>query len=149
MPPGMEPLGVLAVNLVKQLHTTGCGIACVAMLTNKTYNLIDQQAVDEKFFKPTGKRYTTSRQLSLLAAKHNINIDSRRKAFKGFDRLPDRAILSVKMAGSVRNWHWIVFYRLEDSIFLLDPEQEAILASPADLKRVSRICTHYLGVEAL
>lgn len=106
------------VRLLSQ-SPTGCGISCIAMVANK-----NRKEVTDLYYKirnksrPQNTHCTNFVELQKLAIECGISL-SRKKKFKSWDSLPDRAILSINYHGP-RRWHWVVFVRTSRSEYILD-----------------------------
>ncbi|MES2580680.1 MAG: cysteine peptidase family C39 domain-containing protein [Pseudomonadota bacterium] len=106
---------------IKQEHNTGCGIACVAMLSEMTYSKAMQKA-RKKFSWESTKRsfYTDSSQLKELLDELKVNTD-RYRLVRNWSSLPDTAIIAINYREKSNNWHWVVFKRENDIEYVLDP----------------------------
>ena len=118
------------MELIEQEHNTSCGIACVAMLTDRKYHYVKNLAEKNEchFQTPKNTLYTSSAHLirlfNLSKKTKKISItSSRRKKFKSVEELPDRAILSLPIAKEPKKWHWVVFERSGGGkVCLYDPK---------------------------
>ncbi len=109
------------MKCIKQEHNTGCGIACVAMLSETTYSQAMQKA-SKKFSWESKKRsfYTDASQLKALLDELKINT-GRYRLLRKWSSLPNTAIIAINYREKTNNWHWVV-YRKEDNIeYVLDP----------------------------
>ena len=80
---------------VIQEDTTGCGLACIAMLSGRKYKDVRQVALNEFEFDDGGAFYTGTRDLVNLGQCFSLKIGNRRRKFKSFDLLPNKAILAI------------------------------------------------------
>ena len=119
------------IRLVKQEHVYGCGLACVAMVSNATYKSVRFE-YDEIFGEPEWvfskkhKRHcldygTSAKDLATLLKVYGVNSSNKLLNFKGWDGLTDVAILSAyhKSVNDAVNWHWVVYDRNQNAV--LDP----------------------------
>ena len=109
---------------ILQGDSTGCGLACIAMLADCSYKKVKKKAVQKLNFSNKRKLYTGTRHLKILGKCFGINIaGSRRRPFKNWDALPDTAIISINPNLNHTSWHWVVFSRTNGASFVLDPKQ--------------------------
>lgn len=131
-----------------QKDRSGCGIACVAMITNKTYESVRDVAIEKGFRrkehirmvkKQGGKEplFTSTNDLRKLAEYFGVVINcKKRKKFKSWEDLPNTAIMAVKWNKKKDLWHWVVFKRLKNGKqYIVDPRK---LASKVKYTRLSK-----------
>jgi len=108
------------MELVIQKHSSGCGIACVAMITSIAYETI----VDNyRTHFPNDKSFRTDLgDIMKLLKMHGVSLGHRKK-FKNWNAVPDFALMytKYKKEGGVLRWHWIVFKREGGKETVYDP----------------------------
>lgn len=96
---------------VVQLDKTGCGIGCLAILTNKTYHIVKREICCElKMFCIYDKFFgTTYKKMYQLLRFYKKNFKFKRK-FKNWVQLNGKvAILEINKNKKTKNWHWVVY----------------------------------------
>lgn len=119
---------------IVQKDRSGCGIACIAMVTGKSYKDVKNLALEKnyrkrehiKMVKASGgdePMFTSTGDLINLAQEFEVTIEcKRRKKFKLWEDLPDTAILAVNWKKKKNLWHWVVFKRLKSGKqYIVDP----------------------------
>lgn len=110
------------MNRIRQEHKTGCGIACVAMVTdNATYSKVIKIA--RKLFDWNDSQrtfYTSSAQLQKLLLSFKGQTKKSR-AVRKWSSLPETAIVGINHNEKSNTWHWVVFRREADTEYVLDP----------------------------
>ena len=110
---------------VVQLERTGCGIACAATIAGVSYTRaktlaarIGISAADERLWSGTAQVRRLLRQFGLRCGRGE-------EAFRGWNALPDLALLSTKwhLERGRPFWHWVVFVRDAHGPRVLDPKQ--------------------------
>jgi ABC-type bacteriocin/lantibiotic exporter with double-glycine peptidase domain len=80
----------------KQSDTTGCGLACIAILANRPYSAVREVSIAALGFDPDAEFYTSTGQLKELGSHFGIQISAKRRhQFKGWVHLPNSAILAI------------------------------------------------------
>jgi len=108
---------------IRQRDSTGCGLACIAMVAGINYEDVRAIAVSKLGWDETGDFYTGTRDLRDLAGYFGIAVGKRRRSFKSFNALPDTAILANNYKEQTDTWHWVVFHRIEGKPVIYDPNQ--------------------------
>jgi ABC-type bacteriocin/lantibiotic exporter with double-glycine peptidase domain len=97
----------------------GCGIACVAMVANRTYEsarrLFTQVAID----RVEEERGTS--QKHLIRALKRAGKSARKVRFCGWRRITNVAIVPVNRSADSLWWHWVVFRGDRRRQYALDP----------------------------
>lgn len=109
---------------IRQEHRTGCGIACIAMLSGATY--AEVMSVAAKVFDWSESQrtfYTSSSQLQSLLLEMNISARKGRSIRK-WSSMPDTAIVGINHNEKNNSWHWVVFRRETDREYVLDPQSK-------------------------
>lgn len=91
---------------IKQLDDTGCGLACVAMITGKTYNQIKQKAIQTNSLAQKGEYFTKPKHLRSLLKEFGISTGNAH-AHKHWESLPSLAIIGINF--NSYSWHWVVY----------------------------------------
>ena len=117
------------MRLVRQPEkSTLCGIACVAMIAEKSLTIVIQKATD--LFKWDPKTVKTNSRTSRndifrLLAKYGF---SRRNTFKNFsswDNIEGLNLVAVRYNSKTGNWHWITAKRNRTTLKIYDPQKES------------------------
>lgn len=108
---------------VIQQDPTGCGIACVATLARITYKQAKGTATKIGISHDDHKLWSETDYVRKLLAQYKIKISTRQGSFKGWDKLPDCALLAIKwhVEDGASYWHWTVFVRERKESYVLDP----------------------------
>ena len=123
---------------IKQGDTTGCGLACIAILAGHSYQTVKKKAIEKLNFTNNGEFYTTTRHLKALGLIFNVTIiGHRRRKFKGWDELPDMAIVSINPNHKNTSWHWVVFCKSHDASFVFDPKKSTKSNKRTDFGRMN------------
>lgn len=110
----------MKVQHVYQHDETGCGIACVAMLTNQSYYEVKDQLIKRGFFKKHFDFGTTFQELTNILASFNFRPMQKRK-FKKWTNIPAKVAIVSTNYDKSGGWHWVVFVRDLDGYFIYDP----------------------------
>jgi len=125
----------MKLRRLKQRDKTGCGLACVAMVTGKKYGEIKKQAIELGVVEPKGPFGTFSRDIRLLLKKNQRKAMGGRKA-KHWDNLPDLAIAGINYSEAAGEWHWVVFVRTASDAYVLDPWHKTKASRRRDFGRM-------------
>ena len=113
------------MNPVIQEETTGCGIACVAVLAKTSYqeakNLAESlgiRATDQELWSDTNYVRT-------LLDSFNIVADEKERDFLSWEKLPNLALPAIKhrITNGKTSWHWVVFWRSPSGPVVLDSKK--------------------------
>ena len=119
---------------IEQEDSTGCGLACIAMLAGTTYKKVKRKAIDKSEIPKEGPFYTDTPNLYRLGQVFGLKIGQRcvclndkrirvRKETKARRVPPDKAILAINRRQNDNTWHWVVYRRAQDGEYFLDPRQ--------------------------
>jgi ABC-type bacteriocin/lantibiotic exporter with double-glycine peptidase domain len=117
---------------IKQEDTTGCGLACIAMLSGKKYKVVRKKAVDLGIQQENKRTfYTSANELKKLGEQFGVSIKNSRKnpweeygfPWKDWVHLPNKAIIAINY-NKKKKWHWVLFVREKCSAFVLDPKKK-------------------------
>lgn len=113
------------MNPVVQEDRTGCGIACVAMVTNRRYSVVKRAAERLGIFVGDSKLWSDPQPVRTLLAHFGVSAERKERAFASWDRLPARALLAIKWQRGKTGpaWHWVVFVREPGGGCVLDPKR--------------------------
>jgi ABC-type bacteriocin/lantibiotic exporter with double-glycine peptidase domain len=111
------------MNVVVQEESSGCGLACVAMIAGRTYSEVKQLANRIGIFAEDIKLYSDTSYVRRLLDEYDIQCSKDEKPFTSWQALPERALLAIKYR--IENghplWHWVVFVREESDSVVLAP----------------------------
>jgi len=110
------------MKFIRQEDRTGCGIACVAMLSGATYAEVKRVAaivlgwgVSQRTF------YTSTSQLQYLLLEMNVS-SLRGRSIHKWSSMPDAAIAGINYNDKRGAWHWVVFCREDGREYVMDPQ---------------------------
>jgi len=92
----------MKLRRLTQPSATGCGLACVAMVTGKKHGEIKKQAIELKLFAPDGPFRAFSRDIQLLLKTNDLQSLRGRKV-KSWTKLPDLAFAGVNPRTNIMN----------------------------------------------
>jgi ABC-type bacteriocin/lantibiotic exporter with double-glycine peptidase domain len=104
---------------VEQKDDTGCGIACVAMITGKTYRQA-KRFFQERVFLPTERKPHT-RHYQLRRALEKLGISTEKRLFRKWRSIENLSIVPISRRADT-GWHWVVFVPNGVRPYILDPE---------------------------
>lgn len=119
-----------------QEDSTGCGLACIAMLANKTYKTV-RKVAERLEIKNQDKFYTGTKDLRELSQYFGIDIGFKRVKFNSYKSLPNIAILAINYREKSENWHWVVYYRTDNDEYVLDPKKTIKTDRRKDFSRIT------------
>lgn len=107
---------------VVQEEVTGCGIASVANIAGKTYQEMKAIANDMGIYADDKSLWSDTHYVRELLSHEGFKTSDNEIAFESWDKLPDRALLSIKhhQEEGINFWHWVVFKRIEGQPFVID-----------------------------
>lgn len=110
---------------IRQEHRTGCGIACVAMLSGCTYSKVMHMAIKVLRWEESQRSfYTSSADLLTLLGAMGIKAEKGR-AIRKWASIPDTAIVGINHNKNSNTWHWVVFHRnVAHAEHVLDPQSK-------------------------
>ena len=106
-----------------QEDSSGCGLACIAMLAKTSYKNVKKIALKKLEFSPSGPFYTDTNDLRKLAKHFGIELGQKRVPVKCLDRLPKLAILAINYQKRKNTWHWVLYVKEENDKFVYDPKK--------------------------
>ncbi|GAA5172399.1 cysteine peptidase family C39 domain-containing protein [Viridibacterium curvum] len=107
---------------VIQEDSTGCGLACIAMMVGTRYKTIKKQAHELLHDWPSGPRsfYTEPTHLKTLLKAHSIEYGHYRRTSNWRQIKAELAIAAINLQKN-GNWHWVVFKQQANDAYILDP----------------------------
>ena len=110
---------------VVQLERTGCGIASVAALAGVSYRQAQRTANRLGIFATDSRLWSETQPVRRLLQQYRLRGSSKEMPFASWSALPDLALLAVKWhrEGSRAFWHWVVFVREQDGVYVLDSQR--------------------------
>lgn len=109
------------IKLVKQEDCTGCGIACLAMVTNRTYeetkiNIFETLKWSDR------KRvfYTKAKDLYNYLMRNNYDVELKKS--KNWDEIQGLSIVGVNRESGY--FHWIVVVKNDEFFYIVDPDKK-------------------------
>lgn len=107
---------------VVQEEVTGCGIASVANIAGKTCQEMKAIANDMGIYADDKSLWSDTHYVRELLSHEGFKTSDNEIAFESWDKLPDRALLSIKLhqEEGINFWHWVVFKRIEGQPFVID-----------------------------
>lgn len=111
------------IQTVVQQHESGCGLACVAMLTGNSYAAVRQRAAQLGIVATDERLWSQTDYVRRLLADYGVSLDSAERPFACWEHLPDLALLAIKyrLVEGQPLWHWVVFCRRNGQPLVLDP----------------------------
>lgn len=108
------------------------------MLADRSYREVREIAVSELEYDPEGEFYTKTGDLRRLANEVGVEISAkRRRPFKEWGSLPDRAIVAINYKRKTDTWHWVVFVRKNGKAVVLDPKRKVKTTRRTDFGRMN------------
>jgi len=103
---------------VQQEDENGCGIACVAMVTGKTYPQAKRFFVEHVFL-PTDRKPHT-RHYQVRRALRKLRIATEKRVFRTWRSIESISIVPINRRQD-SGWHWVVFVPNGVHPYILDP----------------------------
>jgi ABC-type bacteriocin/lantibiotic exporter with double-glycine peptidase domain len=110
-------MGIMIMR-VQQEEENGCGIACVAMVTGKTYPQAKRFFVEHVFL-PTDRKPHT-RHYQLRRAFQKLTIATEKMRFHSWRSIENLSIVPINRRQD-GGWHWVVFVPNGGRSYILDP----------------------------
>jgi ABC-type bacteriocin/lantibiotic exporter with double-glycine peptidase domain len=101
-----------------QEDDAGCGIACVAMVTGKTYRQAKRFFL-ERIFLPTDRKPHT-RHYQLRRALRKLGIATEKRLFRKWRSIETLSVVPINRRSDT-GWHWVVFVPNGARPYILDP----------------------------
>jgi ABC-type bacteriocin/lantibiotic exporter with double-glycine peptidase domain len=128
---------------IMQDNNTGCGLACIAMLTGNSYEDVRDKIIAEGIKKSPEKLYTNFKELVRIGEMFGLKLKYKRKPGQWSD-IKGRAIVATDYHANKKYWHWVVFENVEGKKpYIYDPsESKSNNGKKRDL--VGKHCGAYL-----
>ena len=110
----------IKIKRVEQEDDAGCGIACVAMITGKTYQQAER-FFRERVFLPIDRKPHT-RHYQLRRALRKLGITTEKRLFRKWRSIENLSIVPINRRLDT-GWHWVVFVPNGARPYILDPAQ--------------------------
>lgn len=104
------------IRHIHQQHSTSCGLACVAMVADVTYQTVMKRTNELRVLKKAGYYGTTKRDLIEILRSFDIRA-VRRTGFASWLDVPQVTIVGVNPSGP----HWVVAVRSPMDYYIFDP----------------------------
>ena len=110
---------------VIQQETTGCSIACAATLAGISYSKAKKLANELGIFAEDSTLWSDTSAMRNLLSHLKIDVAKSEKTFRDWDKLPDCALLAIKLhkEKGIPFWHWAVFVRQGGQAYVLDSKK--------------------------
>ncbi len=120
---------------VIQDDSTGCGLACVAMLSGYSYAHVRKKAIEKKILQTNGDFYTNFSDIRNLLIEFKITAGER-KLKRQWKNLPLKSIVEINFNKDTKNWHWVVCINEEIGMYVLDPNKKIRSNKRTDFNRM-------------
>ncbi|MDO8908424.1 MAG: cysteine peptidase family C39 domain-containing protein [Pseudohongiella sp.] len=125
----------MKLKRVIQKDSTGCGIACVAMIAGISYGEAKRTAIAHGIVKKRPPYYTTSGELTELLRKFHRGATKGRKLSK-WESLDRLSIVGINFSSTHGTWHWVIYVPGIDAGFVLDPRKSVKTHKRTDFSRM-------------
>jgi ABC-type bacteriocin/lantibiotic exporter with double-glycine peptidase domain len=99
-----------------------CGVPCVAMIAEKSYDEIDRIFVKKGYVKSNGAYFTKHNHL--ISLLDQLGFIGQRRSFRSWKETPCPSIIKInKRKGNF--WHWVVLIERNGRPVMLDPNPKA------------------------
>ena len=123
------------IRRVVQVDSTGCGIACVAMITGKFYKDIKQVGLENDIFSTKKALYTDTADIVKMLKILGIPTEKGRKV-SNWDTIKSISIVGINYRESSDTWHWEVYIPNEEEGYVLDPNKKIKNDKRTDFSRM-------------
>ena len=133
---------------VIQPDRTGCGIASAAAIAGVSYGRAKSVAGSIGIFAHDQRLWSRTEHVRRLLGKFGVRTSRAERPFRGWNRLPDLALLSIKwhLERGEPFWHWVVFVREGGRQYVLDSKKSLRRHARTDFGRMKP--KWYIAVEA-
>lgn len=113
----------MQLKTIIQQESSGCGIACTAMLAGKSYDEVKQKANQLGIFAEDKKLWSETSYVRRLLDEYEIKASKEETPFTTWEALPNLALLAIKFRLEKDRpfWHWTVFQRTSGRKIVHDP----------------------------
>lgn len=121
---------------IVQKDSTGCGLACAAMLSGNSYAFVKATAIKLKLVDPDGPYYTNSSELNKLLSKLGVRSEKGRR-LSNWAKLTSCGVVGINYKPVDEVWHWVVYVPTKDGGYVLDPRENIRSRKRRDFGRMS------------
>lgn len=126
----------MKIKRIIQEDSTGCGLACVAMLAGVEYRNVKSKAISMKLLPYHGPYYTRTSHLNKLLVSYTIQVKHGRKV-RNWKSLSSKAIIGINYKEKSNTWHWALFVRENNGEeYVVDPKRNIKLNKRKDFGRM-------------
>jgi hypothetical protein len=118
-----------------QHDTTGCGIACAAMLAGVTYAAAKSRAIALGLIEKGGPFYTGSAELQNLLGSFGV-VCLRGRRVARWVSVTGPAIVAINHQSGSNTWHWVVYMSSQCGAYVLDPRAAIKASRRVDFNRM-------------
>ena len=131
----------MKIKRVIQEDSTGCGIACIAMVAGISYAEAKQITLNNEILKKSVKNfYTTTKDL--VNVLNSIGIESSKgRKVRYWSSINTISIVGINFLETTDTWHWVLFIPNEDTGYVLDPSKRVKTEKRTEPYRVCRRLT--------
>lgn len=126
----------MKIKRVIQEDSTGCGIACIAMVAGISYAEAKQITLNNEILKKSVKNfYTTTKDL--VNVLNSIGIESSKgRKVRYWSSINTISIVGINFLETTDTWHWVLFIPDEDTGYVLDPSKRVKTEKRTDFSRM-------------
>lgn len=126
----------MKIKRVIQEDSTGCGIACIAMVAGISYAEAKQITLNNEILKKSVKNfYTTTKDLVNILNSIGIESSKGRKV-RYWSSINTISIVGINFLETTDTWHWVLFIPNEDTGYVLDPSKRVKTEKRTDFSRM-------------
>ena len=113
------------MKAVIQEEISGCGIAAVAALAGVSYGQAKRRANSLGIYAQDSSLWSDTDYVRRLLKTYGLHASSGETPFRDWENLPDRALLAINwhQENGTPFWHWVVFFREGDDVYVLDSKK--------------------------
>lgn len=133
--PTYRYLGRTMVRRILQEDSTGCGLACVAMVAGTSYAKVKAIAIRLGIAGERPPYYTSAKNLSMLMRELGLR-SSKERMLSDWKAFSSPSIVGINFNEKHRTWHWVVYVPSADGGYVLDPKKVIKSARRTDFSRM-------------
>jgi len=99
-----------------------CGVACVAMVTEKSYKTVKAEFFERNLIDNDGNYHTFHKDL--IGLLEGFGFSAKRKMFKSWKEVKTPAIVKINLRKG-NYWHWVVLIERNGKKIMFDPNPKA------------------------
>lgn len=128
----------MQITTTIQQESSGCGIACTAMLAGKSYAEVKQKANQLGIFAGDDKLWSETGYVRCLLGEYEIKAAKEETPFTTWDAVPNLALLAIKfrLEKGRSFWHWTVFQRTNGRKIVHDPASSLAKNERDDFEKI-------------